>query len=166
MANDIMIVNDFLSASECEQMFVLFNITPFRKNETGNWAYRVKWPVYPENLLARIKDERIKLCQEFFGEPLEIDNLNMTLWNTGNGMAPHRDDGWQQEYPHRKYASIIYLNEDYEGGELFIPQINFTNKPKRGQLVSFPGIKYAHGVTEVTFGTRLTSICWMKPSVS
>ena len=98
--------------------------------------------------------------REFFNKKFEIDNLHLMVWNVGHKMRPHSDYGGQNEFPNRDYASIIYLNDDYEGGDLVIPKIKFVNKPKKGQLVTFAGGKLLHGVTKITKGKRYTSICW------
>lgn len=54
-----------------------------------------------------------------------------------------------------EYAANLYLNDDFEGGELFFPERNLSIKPKAGQLVLFPGgNEYIHGVKPVTSGER------------
>lgn len=54
-----------------------------------------------------------------------------------------------------EYAANLYLNDDFEGGELFFPERNLSIKPKAGQLILFPGgNEYIHGVKPVTSGTR------------
>ena len=52
---------------------------------------------------------------------------------------------------------MYYLNDDYEGGEIFFPDYNLKIKPKPNSLLMFPGNEnYAHGVKEVTKGFRYT----------
>ena len=157
------VVDDYLTADECDQLVSLFDSTSFRDPDLiGSWAQRVKWPKYPEELRIKIMDQRVELAEKFFEKKLEIDNLNITLWNEGNLMHPHSDYGGQNEYPWREYASIIYLNDDYEGGEIYMPEWKMYHAPKKGQLVMFPGGKVIHGVNEVKKSRRLTSICWFK----
>jgi len=52
------------------------------------------------------------------------------------------------------YASVLYLNDDYNGGELFFPELDFEiAKPEVGSLIIFPGSeKYTHGVRHVKEG--------------
>lgn len=55
----------------------------------------------------------------------------------------------------RVVSGIIYLNEDFEGGELEFPLLNYTYKPKAGDLVLFPSnYIYAHAAKPVTSGVR------------
>lgn len=161
--DDIMIINEFLTTDECDEIMELWHKTPFidRADKMGIWSYRVKWPVYPERILEKIVDKRLEVSNMFFEPNLDIDNLNITMWRPGDSQPPHTDNGAHNEFPQRKYTSIIYINDGYEGGNTFIPELNFSNKPRKGQLVSFPGIKYSHGVTEVKGGERYTNICWL-----
>lgn len=50
------------------------------------------------------------------------------------------DKGKYQEYNWSGHVSnLIYLNDDYVGGELFFPYHNLKIKPEMGMLISFPG---------------------------
>lgn len=50
---------------------------------------------------------------------------------------------------------LVYLNEEFEGGELVFPDYDLTIKPKAGDLLMFPsGHQYRHWVTPVISGTR------------
>lgn len=52
-----------------------------------------------------------------------------------------------------QYAAVLYLNDDYSGGELFFPKLNLEVKPEPGSLVIFPGTElYEHGVRPVKEG--------------
>ena len=62
------------------------------------------------------------------------------------------------------YSSLLYLNDDYEGGELFFPEFDLTIKPKLGDLITFPtNSMYLHAVKEVKCGTRYTiQLSWFR----
>ena len=46
-------------------------------------------------------------------------------------------------------ACNIYLNDDYDGGEVYFPDINYRFKPKANSIVTWPGNKnFIHGITE------------------
>jgi len=163
MSKTILIHDNYLTTDECDQLVSLFEETPFPEKQTdGPWCYRVKWPVLSEHFHQKLITERIKIAEEFFEQRLEIENPNMTSWNVGHEMPPHSDYGIMNRFATREYASIIYLNDDFDGGELYIPELNFENKPKKGQLVCFQGGKLYHGVKMITRGFRLTHICWFK----
>jgi hypothetical protein len=55
--------------------------------------------------------------------------------------------------PAIKYATILYLNDDYIDGELFFVNKNLELKPKAGTLIFFPGTEeFNHGVKHVGKG--------------
>jgi hypothetical protein len=109
----------------------------------------------------------------------DID-LHYAFHPSGSYLDPHTDViGWVQEFyeennyeTQEKYfpyfwsghlANILYLNDDYEGGELFFPDFKFQIKPKPGMLVSFPGnTHYLHGVTKTSGNTRYSCSLWTK----
>jgi predicted 2-oxoglutarate/Fe(II)-dependent dioxygenase YbiX len=97
-----------------------------------------------------------------FGRFLERTKPGIRKWYPGEKQDVHADgetaDGWPGYNYIVDYGSIIYLNDEYEGGELFFPKYNIHIKPEPGTLVFFPSTNmYAHGVTEVTDGIRYTS---------
>lgn len=68
----------------------------------------------------------------------------------------------------KNYTSMLYMNEDFDGGELFFPyHDNFEIKPKPGMLVIFSGnIFNPHGIKEITKGTRYVHTSfWSKHSL-
>jgi hypothetical protein len=68
----------------------------------------------------------------------------------GVELKAHTD---QHTDPSIKYATILYLNDDYADGELFFPNLDIQLKPKAGTLVFFPGDEeYTHGVKHVGQG--------------
>lgn len=65
-----------------------------------------------------------------------------------------------------QYATILYVNDNYSGGELFFDNIDLKIKPKAGSLLVFPGTeKYRHGVEVVGAGpTRYVIVGFIKKS--
>ena len=164
--NEVLIVDNFLTNEECDGLIDLYKRTPANPKDTeGVWYGRGRWIEYSEytdEQFQKVYTERQEVCRKHFGDNLQLVDLHMMVWNEGDKMLPHSDYGAFNEYPYREYASLIYLNDDYEGGSLIIPELKFKNKPKKGQLVAFQGGKYYHGVTEITKGTRYTCLCWFK----
>ncbi len=104
-----------------------------------------------------------------FGRPLEPAKPGFRKWYPGEYQDLHADGetagGWPGYNYIVDYGSIMYLNDDYEGGELFFPKYNMELKPKPGTLIFFPSSNmYAHGVREVTDGIRFTSAHFWVPS--
>ena len=66
-------------------------------------------------------------------------------------------------YTWRDYSAILYLNDDFVGGDFFWAHTNLTIettvRPKCGRLVGFDGGHY-HGVTGIASGKRCAVALW------
>ena len=84
-------------------------------------------------------------------EPKIFPTFNIKKYNSGMAMGSHFDqlDGDKT----LRYSMVMYLNDDYDGGELFYPEYDFSYRPKRKDLVLHDG-NILHGVSEVTDGER------------
>lgn len=93
-----------------------------------------------------------------------VEYYQFSRWSVGDKLdPPHADntepDGSPNATPWRNYGMVLYLNDDFEGGELFYPNYNMQIKPKpRSLAVHTAGMECLHGVREVTDGTRHTLI--------
>jgi hypothetical protein len=68
----------------------------------------------------------------------------------GVELKSHTD---QHTDPSIRYATIIYINDEYNDGELFFPKLDISLKPNPGDLLFFPGDeKHEHGVRHVGEG--------------
>jgi hypothetical protein len=68
----------------------------------------------------------------------------------GVDLMSHTDDHTD---PSISYATIVYINDDYNDGELFFKNLDIKLKPKPKTLLIFPGNeKYEHGVKTVSDG--------------
>lgn len=68
----------------------------------------------------------------------------------GVELKSHTD---QHTDPSIRYATIIYINDDYVDGELFFPKLDISLRPKPGDMLFFPGDeKHEHGVKHVGEG--------------
>ena len=83
-------------------------------------------------------------------------------WLPGQEQRPHADkELWEKgmsgpnDFPHYDIAGLFYLNDDYEGGELYFPLQDIEFKPKPGAAYFFPGDKnFIHGVRPIISGIR------------
>jgi hypothetical protein len=88
------------------------------------------------------------------------DTLQIVRWFPGMEQPPHADDMSNTDikgFAHRVFGSIIYLNDDYDGGHTYYPNHNFDISPKIGSLAIHPGDpEHLHGVTKIENGIRYT----------
>ena len=78
-------------------------------------------------------------------------------WPEGCSQRPHADsenpDGSAHPFAWRSYASILYLNVDFEGGQIYFPGLKLAPPIQSGMLVFFPGnLSHLHGVRRITQG--------------
>jgi hypothetical protein len=52
-----------------------------------------------------------------------------------------------------EYGCVVYINNDFEGGELYYPKLGLSYTPSAGDLV-IHGSRIKHGVAEVKSGMR------------
>ena len=61
-------------------------------------------------------------------------------------------------------SGLLYLNDDYEGGELVFPEQSLSIKAEAGSLIFFEGdYKKPHGVNEVISGNRYNLVTFYEP---
>lgn len=110
--------------------------------------------------------ERLKpIVENHFKVKIEPTSPTIVRWLPGQYQYPHADKelwegadaGKPNDFPYYDLSSLFYLNNDYEGGELYFPKQNISFKPKPGAAYFFPGdMNYIHGVTEIKNGIRYT----------
>lgn len=98
--------------------------------------------------------------QEFFNlkDKVIVTKAFGSGWTVGTSGAPHIDA--VQKEPFIEYSTVIYLNDEYEGGEIYFPKQGFSTKAKKYSAIFFPGndLAYLHGVKEITSGNRYTAL--------
>jgi hypothetical protein len=159
-----------------------WDITESQWNENGNiiydhrvWEDRVAtkdtlMKADPTGEVVRILDRVIERMTPHIREKFKVEaaptDAAIVRWPVGAMQFPHADKelhegpdaGTPNEFPWYDIGTVFYLNDDYEGGELFFPLQNIKFKPKPRAAYFFPGDKnYIHGVTKITSGTRYTA---------
>jgi hypothetical protein len=86
----------------------------------------------------------------------------LVKWTSGTEQQPHADkqlnDGSPNPFPDYDLNSLIYYNDNFEGGELYYPEHDIVIKPEPGLAVAHPGdIHFLHGVKRIISGERWTT---------
>ena len=142
------------------------------KRELHNTPAKNRLHVHPDLELEKMIDN--KLSRSLFPEIKKIFYFNVEYREiykicsydseTNGRFAAHRDTPYPHQ--HRKFALSLILNDDHEGGELFLPEYDRKIKPKANSAIVFPGI-CSHQVMPITCGSRKTIItffCTEKPN--
>ena len=114
-------------------------------------------------LMLSVRDQIVSAVRNHYGlmQPLYPDMVNLTRWRPGQFQAPHADrenmDGRPHPFPWRDYGCVLYLNDDFEGGEVYFPFQELKPRITPGMLAFFPGdSSHLHGVEPVRSGIRYT----------
>jgi len=87
------------------------------------------------------------------------DNMSILKYETAGYLPAHTDHGSSS----RTLSVVMYLNDDYVGGEITFPHVGngITIKPEAGSAIFFPSMfVYVHEVAAVTSGTRYALPNW------
>lgn len=118
------------------------------------------------DLIEEIKGRFQKIIEEFFEVSVIGTGPAVVRWPVGARQEPHADKelhegpdaGTPNAFPWYDIGTVFYLNDDYEGGELYFPKQGIEFKPKPGAGYFFPGdMNYIHGVRPIISGCRYTS---------
>jgi hypothetical protein len=85
-----------------------------------------------------------------------MEAINYIRYKEGQHFQVHTDHGFSYTCT---VSSVMYLNDEYEGGELWFPYLELTYKPEYGDIVIFPSTYiYAHASKPVTSGTKYSAV--------
>jgi hypothetical protein len=146
------VVNNFIEEADClaiishlEQLIRTEDVTI---RDDGRVGVINKQDKVFDPLIEKYKNKTIKMFNDEFKY---FSGYIATKYVPGVGMATHTDSKVGEEM-----GVLMYLNDDYEGGELTYTDSEGNEKaikPKTGDMVYCPSW-YPHGVNRVTKGTR------------
>lgn len=87
---------------------------------------------------------------------LKLPNyFSIRKYNSLADMGKHVDSEDPTDKNHPVISGVLYLNDDYEGGEIYFPEQDIKIKPEAGSLVMFPSSRpYFHHPLPVTSGSK------------
>lgn len=188
---EILIIPNFLTTDICDEYIEYITkqpeidlsvFDPKAANETGGLAWEVDKQVRDTQTvdLDPIKEPVLDIMRyavrdflnPFFNVTIKDSELPQILvYHPGGHYRPHVDgealfdDGsgqlqWVKNVD-RDISLVVYLNDDYEGGEIVFPKQAISVKPRKGMLVAFPSTHhFLHGVNPVVRGHRFAIVNW------
>lgn len=88
--------------------------------------------------------------------PFDHKRTHIARFESGWGMHEHFDSSRPNDI-----ATLIYLNNNYSGGEIYFPEYDISYKPEPGDFLCFPdNPEYVHGVRPISNGIRYTTPRW------
>lgn len=177
---NVLIIEDFLSSEEVKQLDSFmrnFDYDNLKEHDFKYWGKRLinehqmkQNPGY-ENvmddvlpLLNNVIQRTIDVLNNYDHEAEWVPSQHnlIKMFNGSSKMAfsgdtelemfIHIDNQGHMESP-IKWGSVVYFNDDYEGGEIYYPEYNYLYKPKAGSMAMHTG-NTRHGVKKVISGER------------
>lgn len=178
--DNVLLVKDFILEEELEEIFDYINnakeedwlieyttnlkrfcMEKFGRDDVENLVAEGKFEITQnwndKNLNIRHTDLYQKLYTRL-SELIKVSSEDLHLsgfatiqrMQEGVELKSHTD---QHTDPSIKYATILYLNDDYVGGELFFEKNGLEIKPEKKSMLIFPGNdEFEHGVKHVGKG--------------
>lgn len=150
----ILLQENFIQESECDE---LINLFIYNKSSSEfyniNSTNTLKVCKIENELIQSIRDRVIKNCKALTNSKIYLDNYEIVEWPEGSYHPPHYD------LPTDIFSSIIYLNDDFTGGETYFSESKIV-KPLKGSCLTFSNSKYRHSVNKINSGTRYTFSFW------
>lgn len=171
--------DNMLDANSCQQLHQY--ITSIQKTfeidkQKMPWfeGDSFSWFDIPDNNLKRnilaYKNTATRLIGESFKKTIYPEFTDIVLWRAGRKMSRHLDDGQgsdprtREHLKSRVVSSVLYINDDYTGGETFIATeqgTDYISQPRAGSMVCFlSNEQNKHGVNEIMSGNRLVVSIW------
>ena len=111
------------------------------------------------------------VCQNLINQEFKVNCLEHEIhflhYKTGTKYNPHIDgqyilEGVAKRGVDRDITAVVYLNDDYDGGEITFNFFDLTIRPTSGNVLIYPSTwQFTHGVNEVK-GNRYAIVFWFK----
>lgn len=169
MREQIIHVKEFMSKEDYQRIHLYATQNDGLFNEFGNsekeFKVHVRYQIDqidPEiNSIIESNARRVyDFVKEKFSDtdfkPFDETKTHIARFQAGSKMHEHFDSSRPNDI-----ATLVYINDDYDGGEIYFPDYDVVIKPKAGDLVCFPdNPSFIHGVKEITSGVRYTTPRW------
>jgi predicted 2-oxoglutarate/Fe(II)-dependent dioxygenase YbiX len=90
-------------------------------------------------------------------------DFRINKYGKGGFMSRHVDNihhSHGQQYGYPQVSALLYLNDDYDGGEFYVADKKFL--PIKGSAIIFPSnFMFPHEAKPVTKGTRWSIVTWL-----
>ena len=151
----VKVFKNAITNKDCEYLINFLNKTEDSYGRTESKSLR-KISLRPEsenikNILLMFLEKAKEVYQE---KDLFISSYMISSYIEGFEMKPHIDTEDERDF--NKISIVVYLNNDFLGGDIVFPLLDYTHTPEKGDAVLFlSGLRdNLHGVQRITSGVR------------
>jgi len=181
---NLKVYNDFLSDEECRHIIELsearFSRSKLMDNENivdyGRTSYSAELVLPNDPILDDIRSRAAKLidipptnfeyfqCVSYERTQEYMSHFDTFDEHTENGRRTIEQNG------QRKYTLLVYLNDAFEGGSTYFPNLDVKIQPKKGRVVVFNNLDHNekvlsaayHAGLPVTTGRKYALNIWVR----
>lgn len=138
-------ISDFLQMQEMQH---IFNFLQNQENGKAKSIFKLTEikDIRVKQVLNTVNNYALTICKEKYAQVLDVSFQKTTWirepelvkWEPGSSLPPHIDGPGRIEPPQLTVGGLVYLNDNYSGGELYFPDQDVIIKPSAGDLVFFP----------------------------
>lgn len=165
LAPEIYVYHNFISKEKANE---LYEIAKNMDNDLWKTENINTWHTDKVSKRVTALNELYRMLDELFNPEYDVlPNNTFSRLQKGQDMYVH-DDSPGADHADKvssedefctchivEYGAIVYINDDYTGGEIFYPEFNIEYKPQAGDLIIHnSGPLYKHGVKTVLDNTR------------
>ena len=179
LTSDILVFKNFLTKEESQKVIEVLEAQV--ANEKLSWTPITFYESYssvlpqdgdeeldqfglPSDFFSTLQNKIIDAVAEVHGKPstdIHKIGFHAQKWEPGAFAKEHSDntdlEGNTGPFERSRYAAFLYLNDEFEGGQLVFNKQNHTIVPETGTLAAFAGgFDNTHEVTMITSGIRYT----------
>lgn len=186
-------IPNFVSETDCERIIDFISKQDLQK-ENGEERFKDKtfpWGNIQQHkqhqdsdiakLISSFRFNATMAARDFFNKKdLYPEYTDTVFWKNGEDMGLHADsfefDGRPRDTRGSKYnwrfaGGVLYLNDDYQGGETFFSKFHVQVRPETGKFSLFlADWNHMHGVRRITGGrqpwARFTMPIWFTEDYS
>ena len=131
-------------------------ISHYKNNICSAYKHKLTYPlsINSDNILVKDIVSRITEKCKKFDDNIKLQNLEIVKWPFNSWLDYHIDTNPLNDV----FASILYLNDNFLGGQTAFD--TFEIEPRIGRLLIFSNRYYRHSVKKVKFNTRYTLATW------
>ena len=156
----IVVINNFLTDEECNSLVDYLDKT--NNIDAGSSELRKICFDPKTTLFKNISLRCLSKSKDLFSyENLYIVEYLIAYYETGFNLELHSDFGHGREY--FEVTATAYLNDEFTGGDIVFPKLNYRHSPKKGDVAFFLSKKeeHDHEVEVITSGRRYVMPIWM-----
>jgi len=173
--------DEFITDEESDELIAIVENSAHKLTTLGGGEqkHRIAYGSWVENSNPIADYIKTKIA-DYLDIPKEnMERIQLVRYPVGGEYKPHYDgfhkntnyyDPEIDKGGQRKLTALIYLNEDFKGGETAFPKLGITVTPQKNKLIAWGNLKKTgeldhdslHAGLPVTEGVKYIAVVWIR----